>query len=470
MTTRQRLVLCWSGGRSHAFKPALSLALVLLVAGLTGGCRDQSLGLGTGSVEVSLIMSGELDPDGCTITIGDGPTTRISSGQSTSFTDLSPGEYELTIDDLEVNCEVEGARSRTVAVVSGQSVQEAFKVVCDWRTRIAFESDRDGNWEVYTVNPDGTGAVNLTNNPATDRYPTWSPDGRFIAFTSDRDGNDEIYVISASGMDPVRLTNDPAADWYPAWSPDGSRIAFTSFDSGGRDEIVIINMGGTDHSVLARFRGHDAVWSPDGSRLVYSEYRRRDDGLSHSDLLVVSADGTSPVTVTDNPYWDDGPTWSPAGDRLAYHSGIDEEIFAVNADGTGNVNLTNHPRSDWYPAWSPDGSRIAFISLRPSNPANPLGYYYDVYIMAQDGTSQLNLTNSPEITEWSRLVWSPDGTELAVTIDTPDGGTDILVVRADGTGQINVTSASGHDFEPAWSPDLYSSSGLSISATVKHGR
>src|SRR5207248_8779821 len=73
--------------------------------------------------------------------------------------------------------------------------------------QIAFTSGRDGNDEIYVMNADGSGQVNITNNPAEDTYPVWSPDGSKIAFYSNRDGNGEIYVMNADGSGHTTLTN-----------------------------------------------------------------------------------------------------------------------------------------------------------------------------------------------------------------------------------------------------------------------
>ena len=89
---------------------------------------------------------------------------------------------------------------------------------------IAFESNRDGNWEIYVMGSDGSNPRRLTNHAAADAYPSWSPDGQHIAFESNRDGNGEIYVMGSDGSNPRRLTNHAAADAYPSWS----RMASTS--------------------------------------------------------------------------------------------------------------------------------------------------------------------------------------------------------------------------------------------------
>lgn len=83
---------------------------------------------------------------------------------------------------------------------------------------IAFESDRDGNSEIYVMNADGTNQTNLTHNPAPDFEPVFSPDGTRIAFSSYRDGNPEIYVMRADGTNQTRLTNS-GYDVQPVFSP-----------------------------------------------------------------------------------------------------------------------------------------------------------------------------------------------------------------------------------------------------------
>jgi len=90
--------------------------------------------------------------------------------------------------------------------------------------KIAFTSIRDGNEEIYVMNADGTDQTRLTNNPAGDWNPDWSPDGTRIAFNSNREsGQDEIYVMNPDGSGVTDLTNNPASDGSPTWSPDGTK-------------------------------------------------------------------------------------------------------------------------------------------------------------------------------------------------------------------------------------------------------
>ncbi len=129
---------------------------------------------------------------------------------------------------------------------------------------IAFTSNRDGNYEIYTMNPDGSNPTNLTNNPAEDSLPDWSPDGTKILFCSERDGNNEIYVMNADGSNPTNLTNNPGEDLEPAWSPDGTKIAFES-NRNDYDDIYTINVDGSGEVNLTNNPGSADVhpsWQP----------------------------------------------------------------------------------------------------------------------------------------------------------------------------------------------------------------
>ena len=173
--------------------------------------------------------------------------------------------------------------------------------------KILFAGNADGNSEIYVVNADGSGLVNVTNSPAADDRPVWSPDGTKIAFHSNRDGNYEIYAMNADGSGPTRLTDDPGSDIGPVWSPDGSKIAFES--------------------------------DRDGNREIY----------------VMNADGSGVRNLTNNPAVDQGAAWSPDGSKIAFTSLRDGnwEVYVMNADGSGARNLTNNPANDLQPAWRP---------------------------------------------------------------------------------------------------------------------
>jgi hypothetical protein len=102
-------------------------------------------------------------------------------------------------------------------LINGQAVIARGKATFGLQGHIVFVSDRDGNDEIYVMKADGTGQARLTNNPARDWEPAWSPDGSKLAFASDRAGNLEVDVLDAKGV--INLTNNPAADGDPDWGP-----------------------------------------------------------------------------------------------------------------------------------------------------------------------------------------------------------------------------------------------------------
>ena len=250
--------------------------------------------------------------------------------------------------------------------------------------RIAFMSNRDGNWEIYVMNTDGSGETRLTNNLGDDRWPTWSPDGVKIAFGSEHDGSGEIYVMNADGSGQTNLTNNPAFDSDPAWSPDGAKIAFASVRDGNW-EIHVMNADGSDQTNLTNNTASDSdpAWSPDGAKIAFSSER---DGSG--EIYVMNADGSGQTNLTNNPDFDSDPAWSPDGAKIAFASVRDGnwEIHVMNADGSGETRITNNGATDIFPAWSPDGARIAFHSYRD--------FKYEIYMMNADGSGQTRLTNN----------------------------------------------------------------------------
>lgn len=134
---------------------------------------------------------------------------------------------------------------------------------------IAFTSDRSGNEDVWVMPVAGGAATRVTNNPGSDREASWSPDGTMIAFASDRGSGDDIYTtawpVQAGGPAGVggvnRLTNDPAADNLPAWSPDGTMVAFTSERDAGDREIYVMTSAGANQTRMTISASFD--WQPD---------------------------------------------------------------------------------------------------------------------------------------------------------------------------------------------------------------
>ncbi len=210
------------------------------------------------------------------------------------------------------------------------------------RSKIVFGSDRTGYNEVFLMNADGSGVVNLIeNDPSQDMSPSWSPDGTRIAFQSSRSGSYQVWVMDADGSNLVNLTNNSIDNGQPSWSSDGTRIAFVSYPDGGPD-IHVINADGSNRRRLT-FDGADNAfpsWSPDGTRLIF----RKDLG-GNQDLYVINADGTNETRLTSEPEHEDSPAWSPDGRRIVFY--VSGTLYVMNADGSSRTALIAGYSPNW---------------------------------------------------------------------------------------------------------------------------
>jgi Tol biopolymer transport system component len=246
--------------------------------------------------------------------------------------------------------------------------------------KIAFERGGD----IWTMNPDGTNQVNLTNDAPVESDPAWSPDGTRIAFNQPLPSGQKAWWMLADGTNRT-LADDGGSfpnRYYPAWSPDGTKLLFLAASG-----VLTMNPDGTGVSDTGGRANLPSDWSPDG-RLIATEIVKNAACKTFFDLAVVHLDGSpeQDLTPTDpdcnNFTVDTGASWAPNSQRIAYFAEslfcnsppcTDAGFFTIKPDGTDRQQLLNGGAD---PAWSPDGTKIAFDVVNPAG----------IKIMNTDGT------------------------------------------------------------------------------------
>ncbi len=387
------------------------------------------------------------------------------------------------------------AISRLPAITPAIGTQAANNMLQQVETGLlAFTSDQNGNADIYTMYPDGSGLTNLTNNPARDINPCWSPDGKRIAFESDRDGSMHIYSMNADGSDVIRLT-DGKGNYvigtagtlnYTPWSPDGTKLIFLD-RAGGAGKLYVTDANGENKTLLSEPGGvYYSSWSPDGQRVAFIAGNPDADKR----LYIVNADGSNPIDLGQSlpeneniDAYNGGYHWSQDGQSIFFST------YQLIAEGQGlsivyefsllDNQLTERVRSgepiiDWwqdtsfiaphsYDRLAPmtflrgDGTSTTFKPFEPCESVNKPGYSFDsqrsshgnlvisahcpeggwwLYWANPDGTVTKQLLNAPIAVEgvhFFGITWSPD--DRFITFYDTSGTFDLYILDVEAALQ-----------------------------------
>lgn len=318
---------------------------------------------------------------------------------------------------------------------------------------ISFASNRTGNFDIYVVDTNGENLRNLTNHPARDLEPTWSPDGRFLAYVSNRDGDFKIYVMDTRTEELRRLTNHHKKEWAPAWSPDGKWIAFVS---SGDEIIPPVKFKITSHIYRIDANGANLVqltdqgknlapaWSPDSKQIAFVSYHRGNERIG---LYIMDANGRKLRRVDDqtvqavNGIFQSECAWSPDGKQIAFSIVVPRDdrmhLCAIDTDGKNFHQLTQ------------GGPIVKPVIVKPVIAGQPPPTF-----------------PFPEIRQ---PAWSPDGKWIAYVYSESFVSADIYVIDAGGNGRgIPIVQDAGvkdigRNLSPAWVPEGF----LSVSPSTE---
>jgi serine/threonine protein kinase/Tol biopolymer transport system component len=304
-------------------------------------------------------------------------------------------------------------------------------------------------FNLFLVKEDGSGLRKLTDHPANNTDPAWSPDGLRIAFVSDRTGRKEIHLMDADGKNVKQLTDVAGDNRLPSWSPDGEHISFAS-NRDGNAEIYVLGIHSAVQTNLTRNPAWDTnpAWSPDGGRFAFDSDRRSPKQFR---VYVMDKDGKNvrDVSGADNPHLGPTPAWSPDGKRILaclpappFPAPTQAGKRNVWRYGQGIFKMTKEKK--WLEK-TPSNVQYHFVEQGRTEK------YVELYDRSRDCTVRLHEDRfevKAPFTGGKFQKWHDGAFEEAIPQTM-----EIVVLDAGGPNQKQLTSLGGRNDGPAWSAD-----------------
>ena len=265
--------------------------------------------------------------------------------------------------------------------------------------RIAFQSNRDGAYHIYAMDPDGANVKQMSSGENDDRHPAWSPDSKFIAVDSGSTQRREIWLIEVANLRRTQITSLGAIASFPSWSPDGRILSFYVYQAGSMDLWTVGPDGGapsrltrslaSEENNQCTFACHAASWAPDSQRLAIA------DGDGARVILLSAAGGAASAPLSPADERSHFPIFLSDG-RLVYvseHITIDQswtDLWSLdaNADAAARREVATNIQAQGPFELSADGRQLLFASPRTGN--------FEIFSVTLDAAGKAALATKPE--------------------------------------------------------------------------
>lgn len=266
--------------------------------------------------------------------------------------------------------------------------------------KIVFESNKDGNNEIYLIDFNQNARIfRLTNNKTSDEYPVLSPDGNKIAFVSNVSGRRKIYTMDANGSNVKQLANTDYDEDFPAWGPDGDSVFFNA--KTGKNEDIFVHKISTTTTTQLTFDPARQILpaiSPDGKTLCFTSNKKM--GWQVYSMPATGGPFVRLTKISGNCR----PDWAPNGQYLAFvtqRADAKGEIFFMDKNGTNpRPAMQDKANYDYDPSFSPDGKMVVFAKASKKHAPDS----WDLWLFDVNTQKQYRLTNSPDnekFPDWS---------------------------------------------------------------------